>query len=205
MGKKKANGEGSICKRADGRYMARYTVNGSRKAVYGDSFEEARQKLNVKLYEIANGIYIDPGKDTVGKWLRDWLTIYALPTVKQSTYVSYEAYVRLHLDPELGNVKLTALTTEQIQLFLEGESDEEAGTFGSTQISERLVGDMSSLLQIFMQFKANIQTINSIVPTNGCAVVTISAETMDMTEPLEEMLRQMRQLPGIIKAEVLAG
>jgi len=67
------------------------------------------------------------------------------------------------------------------------------------------MGQLSSLLQIFMQFKANIQTINSIVPTNGCAVVTISAETMDMTEPLEEMLRQMRQLPGIIKAEVLAG
>ena len=67
------------------------------------------------------------------------------------------------------------------------------------------MGQLSSLLHIFMQFKANIQTINSIVPTNGCAVVTISAETMDMTEPLEEMLRQMRQLPGIIKAEVLAG
>ena len=41
------------------------------------------------------------------------------------------------------------LLTEQIQFFLEGETEEEAGTFGSTHISERLVGDMSSLLQIF--------------------------------------------------------
>lgn len=113
MGKKKANGEGSICKRSDGRYMARYTVNGSRKAVY----EEVRQKLNEKLHEIAKGTYIEPGKDTVGKWMRDWLTIYALPTVKQSTYISYEGYVRLHLEPELGSIKLTSLTTEQIQLF----------------------------------------------------------------------------------------
>lgn len=34
MGKKKANGEGSITKRKDGRYMGRYTVESKRKAVY---------------------------------------------------------------------------------------------------------------------------------------------------------------------------
>lgn len=39
MGKKKANGEGSITKRKDGRYMGRYTVESKRRAVYGDSFE----------------------------------------------------------------------------------------------------------------------------------------------------------------------
>ena len=48
-------------------------------------------------------------------------------------------------------------------------------------------------------------TINSIVPTNGTAVVTISAETMDLTVPLEELLHTMNQTPGVVKAEVLAG
>jgi chorismate mutase len=66
-------------------------------------------------------------------------------------------------------------------------------------------GQLSSLLQIFVEHKANIQTINSIIPSNGCALVTISAETIDMTESLEDLLRQVRQLPGVIKAEVLAG
>lgn len=46
MGKKKANGEGSITKRSDGRYMGRYTVNGKRKSVYGASHSEVRKKLN---------------------------------------------------------------------------------------------------------------------------------------------------------------
>ena len=72
MGKKKANGEGSISKRKDGRYMGRYTVDGKRKAVYGDSFEEARRKLNEVLNEIAKGVYIEPNKYSVEKWLRDW-------------------------------------------------------------------------------------------------------------------------------------
>ena len=66
-------------------------------------------------------------------------------------------------------------------------------------------GLLSSLLSIFAEYKANIQTINSIVPTNGSAVVTISAETIDLTIPIEELLRQVSLLPGVIKAEVLAG
>ena len=66
-------------------------------------------------------------------------------------------------------------------------------------------GLLSSLLSIFAEYKANIQTINSIVPTNGSAVVTISAETIDLTLPIEDLLQEVRQLPGIIKAEVLAG
>ena len=66
-------------------------------------------------------------------------------------------------------------------------------------------GMLSRILEIFAQAKANIMTINSIVPTNGCAVVTISAETMDLTVQLEELLRRLRQPQGVIKAEILAG
>jgi chorismate mutase len=66
-------------------------------------------------------------------------------------------------------------------------------------------GALSLLLLIFAEHKANIMTINSIVPTNGCAVVTISAETMDLDIPLEELLRLFRQTKGVIKADILAG
>ena len=66
-------------------------------------------------------------------------------------------------------------------------------------------GMLSHILGLFAEAKANIITINSIVPTNGCAIVTISAETMHLTIQLEELLRMLRQKPGVIKAEVLAG
>lgn len=66
-------------------------------------------------------------------------------------------------------------------------------------------GMLSSILGIFAVCRANILTINSIVPTNGCAVVTISAETIDLTVQLEDLLRQLQQTPGVIKAEILAG
>ena len=66
-------------------------------------------------------------------------------------------------------------------------------------------GMLSHILGLFAEAKANIITINSIVPTNGCAIVTISAETMHLTIQLEELLRMLRQKSGVIKAEVLAG
>ena len=66
-------------------------------------------------------------------------------------------------------------------------------------------GILSFILTMFADFKANIITINSIVPTNGCAVVTISAETMDLTVQLEELLQQLRTTDGVIKVEILAG
>ena len=66
-------------------------------------------------------------------------------------------------------------------------------------------GILSNILTMFADFKANIITINSIVPTNGCAVVTISAETMDLTIQLEELLQQLRGTDGVIKVEILAG
>lgn len=66
-------------------------------------------------------------------------------------------------------------------------------------------GILSTILGMFADVKANINTINSIVPTNGTAVVTISAETMDLTVSLEDLMHHLAGIRGVVKAEVLAG
>ena len=66
-------------------------------------------------------------------------------------------------------------------------------------------GILSSILSIFAQCGANILTINQTIPTNGCAMVTISAETGELRLPLEELLRELRTTAGVVKAEILAG
>lgn len=66
-------------------------------------------------------------------------------------------------------------------------------------------GVLSAILAAFAQYEANIMTINSTIPTNGVAPVTISAETTGLTVPLEELLRLLNQISGVVKAEVLAG
>jgi chorismate mutase len=66
-------------------------------------------------------------------------------------------------------------------------------------------GALFSILAAFAQQQANLLTVNSITPTNGCAVVTIAAETSNVTASLDEMLNAFQQMTGVIKAEVLAA
>lgn len=66
-------------------------------------------------------------------------------------------------------------------------------------------GVLSSLLLVYAKREANVLTINSIIPTNGYALVTISAELTDVVVSLEELLAELSAIPGVIKAEVLAG
>lgn len=66
-------------------------------------------------------------------------------------------------------------------------------------------GVLSNYLSIFANSGANILTINQTIPTNGCAGVTISAETSDMNEGLDEMIAGISGAMGVLKFEVLAG
>lgn len=66
-------------------------------------------------------------------------------------------------------------------------------------------GLLSEILLVFAEANANIMTINSIVPTNGTAVVTISAETMDLNITLEDFMQKLNASHGVVKADVLAG
>ena len=66
-------------------------------------------------------------------------------------------------------------------------------------------GVLSNVLAIFAGSGANILTINQSIPTNGCAAVTVSAETSDMEISLEELIARAAALEGVIKFEILAG
>ena len=184
MSKKKANGEGSICKRSDGRYMARYTTNGKRKAIYGATHEEVRNKLNEVLSDIAKGIYIEPKKDTVEMWLNEWLVTYALPTVKQSTYISYEGYVRIHLGPELGSAKLTALTTEQIQRFF---NKKHRGYDGKKGLSPKTLKNMYNMFNATLeQAVINNRLIRN--PLRGVKLPSVTKKEIDILSAEEQAL-----------------
>ena len=66
-------------------------------------------------------------------------------------------------------------------------------------------GVLSHVLGIFASSGANILTINQSIPTNGCAAVTISAETSAMEKSLEQLITDISALDNVIKFEILAG
>ena len=66
-------------------------------------------------------------------------------------------------------------------------------------------GVLSNYLAIFANSGANILTINQTIPTNGCAGVTISAETGDMSEELDDLMTRAAAAEGVLKIEIMAG
>lgn len=66
-------------------------------------------------------------------------------------------------------------------------------------------GVLSAILAVYARHEANLLTINSIIPTNGYALVTISAEMTEVEVSLEDLLHELRDTAGVIKADVLAG
>ena len=66
-------------------------------------------------------------------------------------------------------------------------------------------GVLSAILSVYAQHEANLLTINSIIPTNGYALVTISAEMTEVEVSLEDLLHELRSTAGVIKADILAG
>ena len=66
-------------------------------------------------------------------------------------------------------------------------------------------GVLSGSLSIFAASGANILTINQTIPTNGCAGVTVSIESSDMTVPMEEMISRLTTAAGVLRFEIMAG
>ncbi len=66
-------------------------------------------------------------------------------------------------------------------------------------------GVLSGILKTFADFFANILTINQTIPSGGCALVTISAETTSMSESVEVLLGCLSKTDGVVKAEILVG
>ena len=66
-------------------------------------------------------------------------------------------------------------------------------------------GILSHMLNFFASSGANILTINQGLPINGCAVVTVNAETSGLQGSLQDLLAKLNSVDGVLRSEVLAG
>lgn len=122
MAKKRANGEGSIRKRKDGRWEGRYTAGydpntGKRitKNVLGKTQAEVKEKLKTALEQAHQLDVLRADDYTVATWLRTWYELYSKPNVRPSTADYYHRSIEQHVIPRLGNIKLNQLTSRDIQ------------------------------------------------------------------------------------------
>ena len=123
MPKRRANGEGNIRKRKDGRWEGRYTAgydaNGKAitKNVLGKTQAEVKDKLRTAIEDSKKLDPVKAGSYTLEQWLKLWYSVYVEPQVRYSTKEFYHNAIDHHILPKLGSVKLEKLTMLQIQQF----------------------------------------------------------------------------------------
>ena len=176
MSKKRGNGEGSITKRKDGRWMARYTVhtaNGpKRRHIYGRTRQEVAERLSKAVSDRVGGVIFDGDYETLGAYLQRWLDEGVRGTVKQSTLENYAYIVRLHIIPELGCVRLRALKSRDVRRHYREKLD--AG------LSPRTVQIIHTVLRKALQQAVR----DDVLPRNVCDAVTAPRQTKKEMQPL---------------------
>lgn len=122
MAKRRANGEGNIRKRKDGRWEGRYTAGQDPttgkaiiKNVLGKTQAEVKEKLKRAIAESGSLDVQRAGQYTVGQWAQLWFSVYAKPGIRESTAKYYQMFLDQHILPKLGDIKLEKLQTMDIQ------------------------------------------------------------------------------------------
>lgn len=112
---RRANGEGSIYKRRDGRWCATVSVDGGkRKSFYGRTRQEVARKLAAALKARQDGLPLPAERQTVAQFLSDWLES-VRPSLRPRTHLRYEELIRLHAVPEVGRVGLSRLGPQHLE------------------------------------------------------------------------------------------
>jgi integrase len=117
--KRRGNNEGSISKRADGRWMGRYTVQVTdgpkRKAIYVKTREEVAEKLTKAMADRDGGLYFEAENLSVSAFLERWLNDSVRGSVRASTHASYRRQVQRYIVPAIGRMKLKKVTPAHVQ------------------------------------------------------------------------------------------
>lgn len=110
MAKRNQNNMGSVRKRSDGRWEARYTApDGKQRSVYGQTAAACTAALRALQNDIDKGHWLEPSKLTVAEWVNIWLRDYQAHTTSRTRDL-YADIARLHITPVIGLVKMSAIS-----------------------------------------------------------------------------------------------
>ena len=113
MTNRRANGEGSVYRRGNGRYVGEYEdANGKRRYLSGKTKADVSAKLRKAIDDREAGIVVYENL-SVEKFMEYWLDA-TKDTVKPNTWRPYEAITRLHLVPAIGKTRLDKLNALQL-------------------------------------------------------------------------------------------
>ena len=206
MAKKRANGEGSIRKRKDGRWEGRYTAGHdpeTGKAIYknvlGKTQAEVKEKLKQAIGEAQALDITKAGKYTVGEWMEVWFQDYAKIKVRPSSHQTYQGYIHNHIRPNIGDIPLGKLTSLDLQKFYkklltQGRVDRVEAKGQPKGLSAKTVRNIHQILSSALKL-AQEQRLILTNPAEGCALPRVEHQEMKTltTVQLASFFREARE------------
>ena len=203
MAKKRANGEGNIRKRKDGRWEGRYTAGHAPetgkpiyKNVLGRTQAEAKMKLKAAIEETKSLDITKAGKYTVGAWMDEWFENYAKIKVRPSSHQTYRGYIDNHIKPNIGKIPLEKLTSLELQklykkMLEKGRVDRIESKHQDKGLSPKTVRNIHQIIASAMKL-AKEQRLIVADPTEGCALPKLEHREMK-TLPVEQLTSFLRE------------
>src|SRR5215208_8133921 len=124
---RRGNGEGSIYRRKDGRWVGQYLIYTPKgptyRYLYGKTRQVVAEMLTKAMAQRDSGLAFETGKLTVVEYMNKWLTESARNRLRPKTYKDYAGLTRVHIVPALGHIKLKNLTPLHVQQFYSAKLD----------------------------------------------------------------------------------
>ena len=203
MAKRRANGEGNIRKRSDGRWEGRYTAGRdpeTGKTVYknvlGKTQSEVKAKLKQAIQENAEVDTLKAAQYTVGQWMDVWFENYAKIKVRPTSHQTYRGYNDNHIKPNIGKIQLGKLTTLELQklykkLLSKGRVARIEAKGQPKGLSPKTVRNIHQVISSAMDF-ARAQKLIAVNPADGCALPKLEHREMK-TLPVEQLASFLRE------------
>ena len=203
MAKRRANGEGSIRKRSDGRWEGRYTAGHNSetgKAIYknvlGKTQAEVKEKLKKALEVNEKVDFTRTGKHTVSSWMEEWFENVCKIKVRPSSHQTYRGYIDNHIKPNIGKIPLNKLSSLELQKFYKkllgsGRVKRLESKKQPKGLSAKTVRNINQVISSALDL-AKEQKLISTNPSDSCVLPEVEHKELQ-TIPAEDLAKFLRE------------
>lgn len=200
---RRANGEGTVYQRTDGRYAASAYVptraGRKRRTVYGRTREEAAGKLADLLGQARRGVPVAEKGWTMARYLAYWLTEVVEQERRPATVSAYRTIVDRYIVPRIGRLRLDALGPQDVRRLLNScrEATVQLGSAEPRPVSARTVQMVHAVLRNAVEHAVR----EELVPRNVVKLVRVPAPHYEVGTGLS--LAQARRLLAAVAGDRL--
>lgn len=195
---KRGNGEGSVYRRKDGKWVAAITLppylGGKKKTHYGKTRKECVEWLEETRHSLKTGEYTTNSEITFKEWLDTWYSDYCI-NIRPATRMNYDTYINRHIgSSEIANLPLHQVDVHFLQIYL-NNLHQNGRIDGNGGLSPKTVRNLFNMLH-----KAFKQAVgNKLILSNPADYVVLPKITKPSVRVLD--IQEQNQLLEACRGE----